>query len=81
MHALYGFARVADEIVDDTASALSTDQRAARLDDLAEPLSRGPPSGLPAACRYRAASPGPIPESSSAAAISNASTACSQVLR
>lgn len=34
VHALYGFARWADDIVDDTSSPLSTQDKLARLDDL-----------------------------------------------
>ena len=50
VHALYGFARYADEIVDDTALALPPHARASRLARLAAQLDaalRGEPTGLP----------------------------------
>lgn len=50
VHALYGFARIADEIVDDTAVTRSVEQRARQLDRLADELLRGRRSSEPA-CR------------------------------
>ncbi|MCW2598286.1 MAG: Squalene/phytoene synthase [Frankiales bacterium] len=41
VHALYGFARYADEIVDDLSSALTPDQKAARLLQLSDQLVTG----------------------------------------
>jgi phytoene synthase len=41
VHALYGFARWADDIVDDTASALTTAQRRARLAELERRVEQG----------------------------------------
>jgi len=40
VHALYGFARYADEIVDDLSDGRGPDERAARLDTLADALDR-----------------------------------------
>src|SRR6201995_5972439 len=50
VHALYGFARHADEIVDDLASSLTPAQREQRLDALAERFRSGSADGpvLPA---------------------------------
>ncbi|CAM5525027.1 Phytoene/squalene synthase family protein OS=Streptomyces tendae OX=1932 GN=GUR47_22590 PE=4 SV=1 [Streptomyces tendae] len=51
VHALYGFARWADDIVDDTGSAATPAERAAALDRLDRLLRRaltgGPPAGEP----------------------------------
>lgn len=41
VHALYGFARTADEVVDDTGDGRTVAERAAELDRLAEELTRG----------------------------------------
>jgi phytoene synthase len=47
VHALYGFARYADEIVDDLAQPLAPDEAAARLDELERDLNH-PRNGEPA---------------------------------
>lgn len=42
VHALYGFARYADEVVDDLGSLLSTAEKAARLKELRDSVLTGP---------------------------------------
>jgi phytoene synthase len=52
VHALYGFARHADEIVDDLLSPLTTAEKARGLDDLARRLRRGDDDGILGALQH-----------------------------